>query len=322
MAFTDQKTTQNFTAAEPRPDELPAAPEPPKRDERLKRKISRRTGGPRTAKGRLTASQNSIKHGAYAVAPRPSDEYYEFETQVNRHLKPVGFMEDELVSRIAYAMWRSKQIQKYTIESVSSAELDEAQLLRLAELVEFPFDEKYLPILNFPPNDFELQKRLADFWREAVEVESRSEVVDIAFADDRLRAIHKQGLKIFEQKGMHPINHEDFFTAMDRVMLDAQAGVSSLGLKLRESGAIEPLVDYWIFRNRLKISAMRRRVLVVNALQILCDPNIERAQNSADRSLNNLLNSYWLLKNTEMSTGRDINPHVPKQTTSHLIVKR
>jgi hypothetical protein len=41
----------------------------------------------------------------------------------------------------------------------------------------------------------------------------------------------------------------------------------------------------------------------------------------ADRSLSNLLQAFWLMKNTDMTTGRDLNPMMVKQTTSHLSVK-
>jgi hypothetical protein len=332
MAFNSQKTKTNFTAAEPNSAELPSNPEPSKpenqshepykTDERLKRKLRRRSGGPSTEKGKAKASQNSIKHGAYAAAPKPTDEYCHFESQVYGHLKPMGFMQEELVARISYAMWRSKQIQQYTMESVGWAELDEVQLERLASLLEFPFKAKFRPILNSPLNELELQRRLALFWRDALDGVGVSKVADIVAADERIKKIHKEGIKILDQKVMIQFNHENFFLAMDRVMIDARTASSSLGLKLTQTGALEPLVDYWVFRNSSRISIMRRRILVSNALQILCDPNIERAQNMADRSLNNLLQSFWLMKNTDMTSGRDINPTVPKQTASHLSVKQ
>jgi len=321
MALNEQKTSHGFTEdLAATVEELPSH-KTHKRDERFKRRLSNRSGGPRSEAGKAKASQNSLKHGGYAIAPGPYDEYCEFERRVHGYLEPVGFIQTELVSKIAFEMWRSKKIQRYTLESFAWAEMDAVQLDRLAIELGFPFDAKLWPVLNSPIDELALQRRLAEFWRGALDGVGLSEVTEVVEADARLLEIHKEGVAIFDRRGMHQVNHEDFFLAMDRVMLDAENGTSTLGLRLNGAGSIEPLLDYWLFRNAPRISAVRRRILLTNSLQILCDPNLERAQNMADRSISNLLQTFWLMKNTDMTTGRDINPMMVKQTPSYLSVK-
>lgn len=321
MALNEQKTSHGFTEElTTNVDEL-TAHKTHKRDARLKRRLPNRSGGPKSEAGKARASQNSLKHGGYAIAPGPYDEYWEFERRVHGYLEPVGFIQTELVSKIAFAMWRSSKIQHYTLESFAWAEMDSVQLDRLANELGFPFDEKLWTVLNSPVDQLALQRRLAEFWRGALDGVGLSDVPELVEADARLSEIHKEGLAILDQKGMHQVNHEDFFLAMDRVMLDAENGTSTLGLRLSGAGSIQPLLDYWLFRNAPRISAVRRRILLTNSLQILCDPNLERAQNMADRSISNLLQTFWLMKNTEMTTGRDINPMMVKQTPTHLTVK-
>lgn len=321
MALNEQKTSHGLIEdLTTDVKELPAH-KTHKREARLKRRLSNRTGGPTSEAGKAKASQNSLKHGGYAIAPGPYDDYWEFERQVHGYLEPVGFIQAELVSKIAFEMWRSKKIQRYTLESFAWAEMDAVQLDRLAIELGFPFDAKLWPVLNSPIDELALQRRLAEFWRGALDGVGLSEVPELVEADARLSEIHKEGLAIFDRKGMHQVNHEDFFLEMDRVMLDARNGASTLGQRLICAGSVDPLLDYWIFRNVPRISAVRRRILLTNSLQVLCDPNIERARNMADRSLSNLLQAFWLMKNTDMTTGRDLNPMMVKQTMSHLSVR-
>ena len=279
-----------------------------KEEKRLKRPVSKRSGGPNSPEGKSKSAQNSIKHGGYSLVPRSREEFARFEQQVLGSFKPIGVVQNQLVSSITFTLWRTKLIQRYVDEAHDSVEIDDVGHRQLACLTEFPFAERYQYQLNVNENDWVRLQRLAKFWANNCELPSDSEgpVDVIAAGDERIREIYSEGIKVLGQSVVHQVMHESFFYALDRVMLEARECRNSIGLKLSRSDNMTELVNYWIYRNSLKISAARRQTREDQALRILCDPKIERALSSSDASLQKQLEAFWAIKERDIETGREL----------------
>ena len=284
------------------------SPKLKKEEKRLKRPLSKRTGGPNTPKGKSKSVQNSIKHGGYAVVPRSREEFFRFEQQVLGSFKPIGVVQTQLVFSIAFTLWRTKLIQRYVDGAHDAAETDDVSLRQLACLADFPFDERYQYQLNVNENEGVRQQRFAKFWANSCEMLSDTDPsVDlIAAGDQRIREIYLQGIEILGQSVVHQAMHESFFYALDRVMLEARECRNSLGIKLSGSADMTELVNYWIYRNSSKISAARRQIREERELRILCDPKIERALSSFDSALQRQLETFWAIKDKDIETGREL----------------
>lgn len=279
-----------------------------KEEKRLKRPLSKRSGGPNTPEGKSKSAQNSIKHGGYSLVPRSREEFAKFEQQVFGSFKPIGVVQNQLVSSITFTLWRSKLIQRYVDEAHDSVEIDDVGHRQLACLTEFPFAERYQYKLNVNENDGVRLQRLAKFWANNCELPSDTEgsVDVIAAGDERIREIYSEGIKVLGQSVVHQAMHESFFYALDRVMLEARECRNSIGLKLSRSDDMTELVNYWIYRNSLKISAARRQAREDQALRLLCDQKIERALSSSDASLQKQLDAFWAIKERDIETGREL----------------
>ena len=277
-------------------------------EKRLKRPLSKRSGGPNTPEGKTKSAQNSIKHGGYALVPRSREEFFRFEQQVLGSFKPIGVVQTQLVFSIAFTLWRTKLIQRYVDEAHDSVEIDDVGHRQLACLTEFPFAERYQYQLNVNENDWVRQQRLSKFWANSCEVLSDTDpsVDVIAAGDQRIREIYREGIEVLGQRVVHQAMHENFFDALDRVMLEARECRNSLGIKLSGSDDVTELVNYWIYRNSSKISAARRQIREEHALRILCDQKIERALSSFDASLQKQLEAFWAIKERDIETGREL----------------
>jgi len=279
-----------------------------KEEKRLKRPLSKRSGGPNTPEGKSKSAQNSIKHGGYSLVLRSREEFSRFEQQVLGSFKPIGVVQNQLVSSITFTLWRKKLIQRYVDEAHDSVEIDDVGHRQLACLTEFPFADRYQYQLNVNENDGVRLQRLAKFWTNSCEVPRDTEgPVDVITAgDERIREIYREGIKILGQSVVHQAMHESFFYALDRVMLEARECRNSIGLKLSRADDLTELVNYWIYRNSSKISAARRRTCEDQGLRILCDPKIERALSSSDASLQKQLEALWAIKERDVETGREL----------------
>jgi hypothetical protein len=240
--------------------------------------------------------------------PRSSEEFARFEQQVLGSFKPIGVVQNQLVSSITFTLWRKQLIQRYVDEAHDSVEIDEVGHRQLACLTEFPFAERYQYQLNVNENDGVRLQRLAKFWTNSCEVPRDTEgpVDVIAAGDERIREIYREGIKILGQSVVHQAMHESFFYALDRVMLEARECRNSIGLKLSRADDLTELVNYWIYRNSSKISAARRQTREDQALRILCDPKIERALSSSDASLQKQLEALWAIKERDVDTGTEL----------------
>jgi hypothetical protein len=286
----------------------PQLPKAKNEEPRLKQRLSNRTGGPNTPEGKSKSAQNSIKHGGYSLSPRSREEFAKFEQQVFGFLEPSGAIQTQLVSRIAFTMWKTKLIQRYVDEAHDSVETDDVSYRQLACLTEFPFAARYQYQLNVNETDDVRQRRLAKFWSSSYELLSNADEADalILAGDDRIREIHREGIEVLGQRYVNQLMNENFFNALDRVMNEALECRNSIGLYLDRIDDLTELVNYWIYRKSLKLSAARRQIREELALRILCDPKIDRALSNSDSALQKQLNVYWLIKDKQISSASNL----------------
>src|SRR5664279_329105 len=78
---------------------------------------SKRSGGPRTARGKEISAKNSTRHGILSTSPvinLESEEDWEAHLEGMRaSLKPVGHHEELLVRRAAFSMWRRDRVNDW-----------------------------------------------------------------------------------------------------------------------------------------------------------------------------------------------------------------
>jgi hypothetical protein len=76
------------------------------------------TAGPHTEKGKLACRVNALAHGltgctALLLPHESGDEFAQHVADVQRDLRPKGKIENELVGRIAWIIWRQHRLMRY-----------------------------------------------------------------------------------------------------------------------------------------------------------------------------------------------------------------
>lgn len=98
------------------------------------RKNAQKSTGPKTPRGKRTASQNALAHGFTAAAPVITGEdpaaFSEFRSQLLTELRPRGPLETMLADRIIDLSWRLKRtgrLQIATFDTLTGADQPEGQ---------------------------------------------------------------------------------------------------------------------------------------------------------------------------------------------------
>jgi hypothetical protein len=91
------------------------------------RNNAKKSTGPRTRKGKLTVSQNAVKHGLLAcqtvINSENQADFEIYRDQMLTELAPAGSMESMLAERIVSLSWRLKRancIQAQTIDAMNT----------------------------------------------------------------------------------------------------------------------------------------------------------------------------------------------------------
>ena len=134
-------------------------------DSRLKRPLSKRSGGPRSRDGKAVASGNSLKHGAYSTRPVQLDLYHQKLNGVFDELSPSGVIAKTLCGDVAHSLAKLETINTYQRDLIYSAQHDGVSLSELARRLDFPWAQTHLVMLAEPPAQAVLQSQLARSWR-------------------------------------------------------------------------------------------------------------------------------------------------------------
>lgn len=135
-------------------------------EKRLKRPLSKRSGGPQSAAGRARASRNAIKHGAYSLHPTQLDVYHEKLCGVEEELKPKGVIAQTLCQDIAHSLVKLQTLNCHERERIRKAEHDAVNLKELASRVDFPWPQTHLENLGSPQALGRLQSEVLRVWRK------------------------------------------------------------------------------------------------------------------------------------------------------------
>lgn len=157
------------------------------------RENARQSTGPRTPQGKARASSNALKHGILSqqliLKDESADDFARLHAELVADLRPVGFLEHNLVERIAIGLWRQRRLigaETALIESkrqealtaalrhtvLSDPEREEERLYRLFEAWAVPRGQERDSLSRYQTMlDNELYKALralreAQHWRQ------------------------------------------------------------------------------------------------------------------------------------------------------------
>lgn len=273
-------------------------------DLRLKRPLSRRTGGPRSPDGKVIASKNSLTHGAYASVPPESVEFLGYLDKAQQELRPSGLVEGELAASIAFFAFKAQRLrgnEMGRMMRLASRGLDTEQL---AKRVGFPWRETHHELLAEPLNEALLQRQVSDGWRRLAAPPGSGLAGDVlSIQDARLSTIFDEACRILSMRGLMQLAYEDFFMRLDAVMLEARSGASYLGQRVSKDGGEIFLVHYWLYRNSARVNACNQELMEEMMLEVYADERLMRANAYVSTRIRNDIETLQTVK--EMKDRRD-----------------
>jgi hypothetical protein len=247
-------------------------------DKRLKRPLSKRTGGPSSPGGKAIASKNSLTHGAYASVPPESVEFLAYLDKAQQELRPSGLVEGELAASIAFLAFKAQRIRGNEMGQMIRSASRGLDTVQLAKRVGFPWRETHHELLAEPVNEALLQRQFSDGWRRlAVPPRSGMAGEVLSVQDIRVAAIYEEACRVLSIKGMVQLAYEDFFMRLDAVMMEARSGASYLGQRVSSAGDELFLVHYWLYRNSARVNACAQDLSDDMLLDVYADERLMRA---------------------------------------------
>lgn len=302
--FDESSLSSSGQSSEPvtnKADANPKRPEPLKtpgafKDARIKRR-TKRSGGPKTQEGKLAASKNSTKHGAYSVIPPESQEYYKYVDAVRVELNPCGVIEETLAFSCAHEAFKSSRVEEYERKLIRRGEQRQVSVSQLAERVGFPWAETHLHLLASPINDILLQQSVYKSWKRLAKPLKTFGVGKLeSMPDIRVAEIYELGCQVLSERGLMQYMQESFFIKLDTVMHEAREGENYLGIRVKDRSAELFLVEYWLYRNASAVEAVRQDLRDEQAIDVLADEKLVRAKTAINSALRNNITSLQVVK--------------------------
>jgi hypothetical protein len=273
-------------------------------DLRLKRPLTRRTGGPRSPEGKAIASKNSLAHGAYASVSPVSVEFLAYLDRVQQELKPSGLVEGELAASIAFSAFKAQGLRGYQLGQLMRSGRRGLDTVQLANRVGFPWKGTHHELLADPANEILLQRLVGEGWRRlAVPPKSGLAAALSSTQDARVAAIYDEACRVLSMRGLMQLAYEDFFMRLDAVMLEARSGAGYLGRRVSSAGEELLLVHYWLYRNSARVNACNQELMEDMMLEIYADERLIRANAYVSTRIRNDIETLQTVK--EMKDRRD-----------------
>lgn len=291
-------------------------PLPPSRDSRLKRPIvAKRSGGPRTAEGRARSALNAIKHGGYVTEKGLALDFQATHSELISRLNPTGTVEEGVVHQLAIEIFRLTTLGKLEVERVQSAALFEVNLRELAQSLDYPWLDSHPHDLRDPPEPKVLRARLLGFLdaqlnslrSQCASSPSQSdaqtiETLELACADLRARQ-SDDASQLYECADDEYAHEPAYLDELDRLMHVLASGHDLMSQGMGLPADVQPVVDYWLFRNQHRIQATRREMQVEQMILILTNENVRRARGHAMRHLDDCVRLLGLLQGKPVELG-------------------
>ena len=248
-------------------------------DKRLKRPLSKRSGGPRTDSGIAVASKNSLTHGAYATRLPDFHDFYCYADGARSEFKPRGLIEETLVMSLAHEAYKSDRLQQLERSRMLRASQQVVDPQALAALLHFPWAQSHAELLLEPVNQPLLQRAIHGAWVElAAPSPSPPEPGQpVCMQDQRVLELYEQGCELLGSVGLVPYMHEGFFMRLDVVMHEAREPHGYLGRRIAQRSGEMVLVQYWLYRNAPRVTACVEQVLQGQVLEVMGDERLARA---------------------------------------------
>jgi len=273
-------------------------------DLRLKRPLTRRTGGPRSPEGKAIASKNSLAHGAYASVPPESVEFLAYLDKSRQELMPSGMVEGELAASVAFSAFKAQRLRDIEMGRVMRSGRRGLDTVQLANRVGFPWRETHHELLAEPVNEILLQRLVGEGWRRlAVPPKSGLAAGVSSIQDARVAAIYDEACRVLSMRGLMQLAYEDFFMRLDAVMLEARSGAGYLGRRVSSAGEELLLVHYWLYRNSARVNACNQELMEEMMLEVYADERIMRANAYVSTRIRNDIETLQTVK--EMKDRRD-----------------
>ena len=266
-------------------------------DLRLKRPLSKRTGGPSSPEGKATASKNSLNHGAYATVPPELVKFLAYLDKANQELRPSGLVEGELAASIAFSALKAQRLRDNEMDRMMRSVDKGLDTVQLAKRIGFPWRETHHELLAEPVNEVLLQRHVSDSWRRLAVPPTSGLAGDVlSIQDTRVATIYDEACHILSVRGMIQPAYEDFFVRMDAVILEARSGASYLGQRVSKAGEELFLVHYWLYRNTARVNACSQELLDDMMLDVYGDERLMRANAYVSSRMRNDIETLQTVK--------------------------
>lgn len=257
----------------------------------------KRSGGPKTPEGKLVASQNSLKTGAYsslAVLPNENqEEFNQLINQFNHDFHPKDMIETSLVREMALITWKKLRLEKleqsYFIKKlnvpikqeeliecglsfsdekykfwVNTAKLsdEEAERYRATLKLIKPYVLKKISIEQLS----EIQKNCTSFYKYLVDVYKQLE--PLAMADPSLRTLVNKVYRFNDQPDKYFLS--SFF---EMIVPQYEAAL-------------------WCTENHEKINVAIEQIKQERLLMLMQSDGVRRANDDLTRSLIRMINEF------------------------------
>lgn len=258
-------------------------------EKRLKRTLGRRSGGPRTPEGRVSASKNSLTHGAYAARVPDSVEFLVYLDQARVELSPSELLEGTLSDALAHHAFKVDRLREIEMARLMRSASKGLDTREIARRLNFPWTQTHHEVLSQPPNDFELQRAVHRAWVRLAKPSSAAATsrrrLPSSPEDLRVEEVYETACDLLSRRGLLQYMYEDFFARLDVVMLEARSGDSYLAGRIREQEEGLVLVHYWLYRNASNLTKCAQELQEEMALEVFCDERLLRASSHVSNKL-------------------------------------
>ena len=270
-------------------------------------KNSKRSGGPKTAEGKLAVSQNAIKTGAYsnlAVLPNENpEEFNQLVDQFKHDFHPADVIETSLVQELATLTWKKLRLEKLE-QAVFVKKLNAP--ITLEELIDCA--------LEFDQDRYDFWIKLTKF--EDDYVQNAKDTIALIRPNMRVRISENLLLEI---KTLNPMIHEamiDYYRQVDpladveisdrdlvcKTLHFINQPVQFLTSKVFQSYVLFYEAGIWSTKNHNKIVDAIEQIKQERLLNMMQSGGVLRANDDLSRSIMRTLSEFrkhheWRIKN-------------------------